>query len=95
MYKPVEEVVATGCKRIEESKAGLSQHPVLSKQQEEEERQGCFLNLSWKNGLTNLYLLKLFLFSEDGCCFVTAYLFLSAHQKHVNIYLKHDCWLKK
>lgn len=42
----VEEVVATGCKRIEECKAALSQHPVLSKQQEEEERQGCFLNLS-------------------------------------------------
>lgn len=34
-----------------------------------------------------------FSFSEAGCCSVTAFLFLSARQKHVNIYLRHSRFL--
>lgn len=36
-----------------------------------------------------------FPFSEAGCCSVTAFLFLSARQKHVNIYLRHSRFLAR
>lgn len=95
VQKPVVEVVATGCKMNDDEHrvAFLSQHPARRKQ-EEEKRQGCFLNLSRKSGLTTkipptpYHCRKLFLFSGAGCCFVTAFLFLSGRQKHVHIYLK-------
>lgn len=83
-YKCGEKVVATSCKRITEWNAALFQHPVVSKQQEEEERQGCILNL----GRKKLDKPKLLLCSVAECCFLTASLFLSAYQKHVTIYFK-------